>query len=55
MINGIVTGILYSLAAVGFALVYNTARIFHVAAAAVYTIAAYAFFLQSACHCFRFG
>ena len=44
LINGIVTGILYSLAAVGFALVYNTARIFHVAAAAVYTIAAYAFF-----------
>lgn len=44
LINGIITGILYSLAAVGFALVYNTARIFHVAAAAIYTIAAYAFF-----------
>lgn len=44
LINGIITGILYSLAAVGFTLVYNTARIFHVAAAAVYTVAAYAFF-----------
>lgn len=45
--NGIITGVLYSLAAVGFALVYNTARIFHVAAAAVYTIAAYAFFFAA--------
>lgn len=47
LINGIITGVLYSLAAVGFALVYNTARIFHVAAAAVYTIAAYAFFFAA--------
>jgi len=47
LINGIVTGVLYSLAAVGFALVYNTTRIFHVAAAAVYTIAAYAFFFAA--------
>lgn len=47
LINGIITGILYSLAAVGFALVYNTARIFHIAAAAVYTIAAYAFFFAA--------
>lgn len=45
--NGLITGILYSLAAVGFALVYNTTRIFHVAAAAVYTIAAYVFFFAA--------
>ena len=29
IINGFITGILYSLCAIGFALVYNTTRIFH--------------------------
>jgi branched-chain amino acid transport system permease protein len=44
LINGIITGILYSLSAIGFALVYNTTRIFHIAAAALYVVAAYAFY-----------
>lgn len=39
--NGLVTGLLYSLFAIGFSLVYNTTRIFHIAAAALYVIAAY--------------
>jgi branched-chain amino acid transport system permease protein len=44
IINGLITGILYSLAAIGFALVYNTTRIFHIAAAALYVAAAYIFY-----------
>ena len=44
VINGLITGILYSLAAVGFAIAYNTTHVFHIAAAAVYTAAAYCFF-----------
>lgn len=43
IINGVVTGILYSLLAIGFALVYNTTRIFHIAAAGIYVFAAYMF------------
>ena len=44
IINGVITGVLYSLCAIGFALVYNTTRIFHIAAAAIYVIAAYALY-----------
>lgn len=44
LINGLITGILYALLAIGFSLVYNTTRIFHIAAAALYVIAAYAFY-----------
>ena len=44
IINGFITGILYSLCAIGFALVYNTTRIFHIAAAALYIIAAYSLY-----------
>ena len=44
IINGFITGILYSLTAIGFALVYNTTRIFHIATAALYVIAAYTLF-----------
>ncbi len=44
LINGFITGILYSLAAVGFALVYNTTKIFHIAAAGIYVAAAYIFY-----------
>ena len=36
---------LYSLLAIGFALVYNTTRIFHIAAAGIYVFAAYIFWL----------
>lgn len=45
LINGIITGILYSLLAIGFALVYNTTRLFHIVAAALYVFAAYMFYL----------
>ena len=44
IINGLITGVLYSLVAVGFAVSYNTAHVFHIAAAGVYTAAAYCFF-----------
>lgn len=44
IINGFITGILYSLCAIGFALVYNTTRIFHMAAAALYVVAAYSLY-----------
>ena len=43
IINGLITGILYSLLAIGFALVYNTTKIFHLAAAGIYVFAAYMF------------
>jgi branched-chain amino acid transport system permease protein len=45
IVNGIITGILYSLLAIGFALVYNTTRLFHIVAAAIYVFAAYMFYL----------
>jgi len=40
--NGLVNGCMYALMALGFALIYNTTRIFHIAHGAVYTAAAYA-------------
>lgn len=49
VINGLITGVLYSLLAIGFALVYNTTRIFHIAAAGIYVFAAYMFWFFSAC------
>lgn len=45
VVNGLITGILYSLLAIGFALIYNTTRIFHIAAAGIYVFAAYMFYL----------
>ena len=39
IINGLITGILYSLLAIGFVLVYNLTRIFHIAAG-IYVFAA---------------
>ncbi len=47
IINGFIAGLLYSLFAIGFSLVYNTTRIFHIAAAALYVIAAYGFYFFS--------
>lgn len=44
MLNGVIIGTLYSLSALGFALVYNATRIFHIAAAALYVTAAYLFY-----------
>lgn len=43
LINGLITGLLCSLLAIGFALVYNTTHIFHIAAAGIYVFAAYMF------------
>ncbi len=48
IINGLITGVLYSLLAIGFALVYNTTRIFHITAAALFVVAAYAFWFFAA-------
>lgn len=42
--NGLVTGCAYALMALGFALIYNTTRIFHLAHGAVYAVAAYLFY-----------
>jgi branched-chain amino acid transport system permease protein len=39
--NGIIMGSIYSLVALGFALVYNTTRIFHIDYAAIYMFASY--------------
>lgn len=47
IINGLITGILYSLLAIGFALVYNTTKIFHIAAAGLYVFAAYILWYSS--------
>ena len=48
VINGIISGILYSLLAIGFAWVYNTTKVFHIVAAAIYVFAAYMFYLFTA-------
>ena len=45
LINGIATGSVYAIVAVGFALIYNTFRIFHVAHGAIYTLGAYSGFV----------
>jgi|RhiMetdeSRZDD1v2_1073273.scaffolds.fasta_scaffold98292_6 branched-chain amino acid transport system permease protein len=42
LVNGVAAGGVFALFTVGFALVYNTTRIFHVAHGAVFTVAAYA-------------
>jgi len=39
--NGLIMGSIYALVSLGFALVYNTTRIFHIAYAAIYMFAAY--------------
>jgi len=43
--NGLVAGCLYALVALGFALIYNTTRIFHMAHGALYTLSAYWFYV----------
>ena len=43
--NGLVSGCLYSFIALGFALIYNTTRIFHVSHGAVYTFSSYILYL----------
>lgn len=44
VVNGLVEGVLYSLLAIGFALVYNTTKVFHIAAAGIYAFAAVMFY-----------
>ena len=38
LLNGIIAGSIYSLVALGFALIYQTTRFFHFAHGAVYTV-----------------
>ncbi len=42
--NGLINGSLIAITALGFAIVYNTTRIFHIAYAALYTWAGYVFY-----------
>ena len=44
IVNGFITGVLYSILAIGFALVYNTTKLFHIVAAAIYVFAAFMFY-----------
>jgi branched-chain amino acid transport system permease protein len=44
IVNGVVSGAIYALIAVGFALIYNSTHIFHLAHGAVFTLSAYALF-----------
>ena len=49
IINGLINGAIYALVALGFALVYNTTRIFHMAYAVLYMVAPYlwySFYIQ---------
>jgi branched-chain amino acid transport system permease protein len=41
LVNGLITGLLYTLVALGFSLIYGGTRVFHLAHGAVYTSAAY--------------
>lgn len=41
LVNGLVDGCVCAIMAMGFAFVYNTTRVFHIAHGAVYTVAAY--------------
>ncbi|MFA8434948.1 MAG: branched-chain amino acid ABC transporter permease [Marinifilaceae bacterium] len=41
LLNGLITGSIYALVSIGFALVYNTTRIFHIAYAVLYMVAPY--------------
>src|SRR3954470_23742025 len=47
LLNGVVSGAIYVLMALGFALIYNTARIFHLAHGAIALLSGYAMFLVS--------
>jgi branched-chain amino acid transport system permease protein len=44
IINGIIKGAMIALTGLGFALYYNTTRIFHIAYAGIYTVSAYFFY-----------
>lgn len=55
LINGLITGAIYALLALGFALVYNTTRIFHIAYSVLYLIAPYSFITFNASLGLNFG
>jgi branched-chain amino acid transport system permease protein len=44
LVNGIITGSIYALIGLGFALIYNTTHIFHIAYAGVYIAGSYAYY-----------
>ena len=44
LVDGIISGSAYALVALGFALIYNTTKIFHFAHGAIYTLSAYLFY-----------
>ncbi len=44
VVNGVVSGAIYALMAVGFALIYNSTHVFHLAHGAVFTLSAYTLF-----------
>jgi len=44
LVNGIITGSIYALIGLGFALIYNTTHIFHIAYAGVYVVGSYAYY-----------
>ncbi len=44
IVNGLVAGAIYALMALGFAVIYNATRIFHIAHGAVYAIGGYVFY-----------
>lgn len=44
IINGIIIGVIYAIIALGFALVYNTTKIFHIAYAVLYMVSGYFLF-----------
>jgi branched-chain amino acid transport system permease protein len=46
IVNGVVSGAIYALMAVGFALIYNSTHIFHLAHGAVFTLSAYILFFS---------
>lgn len=43
LLNGLIAGLLYALIALGFSLIYNGTKVFHIAHGAIYTAAVYLF------------
>jgi len=45
LVNGLITGVMYSLLAVSFGTVYRSTRVFHIALGAIYTASAYGIYV----------
>lgn len=45
LVNGLITGVIYSLLAVSFGTVYRSTRVFHIALGAIYTASAYGIYV----------